>query len=322
MLLLNWHVGRLRAIRHTQPFQPQLLQIPGLKWLITGAALILALGFGSTGGQQWEEFLLYFNRVPFGSVDPIYGRDISFYLFEFPIYNFLQGWLISLLTVTLLGLLPIYLLNRLPDIQRGQWHLRQSPEMRRHIALLGTFILILWAVGHGLSLFDLLYSPRGVVFGASYTDMNASRWALWAQMVLMGLTALAVAYNMVRLDLRPIFFTGGLWLAATIVIGGLFPAGLQRFSVIPNEIELERPFIQYNIDSTRQAFDLDKIERRTFELGDPLTEADLIANEAILKNVRLWDYRPLQSTYEQLQALRPYYEFSEIDIDRYEIDAP
>jgi hypothetical protein len=320
MLLLNWHIARLRAIRHTQPFQPQFLQIPGLKWLITAAALILAVGFGSTGGQRWEDILLYFNRLPFGTADPIYGRDISFYLFELPIYHFLQGWVISLLVVTLLGLLPIYLVNRLPDIQRGQWQLQQSPEMRRHVALLGTFILGLWAVGHGLSLFDLLFSPQGVVFGASYADMHASRWALWAQIVLMGLAGLAVAYNIVRLDLRPIFVTGGLWLAAAILMGGLYPAALQRFSVIPNEIELERPFIQHNIDATRMAFNLNKVERRTFELGEPLTEADIIANEAVLKNVRLWDYRPLQSTYEQLQALRPYYEFSEIDIDRYEID--
>ena len=320
VLLFNWHIGRLRAIRSTLPHQPQLLQIPGLKWLITGASLVLTLGFGSSGGQMWEEFLLFFNRVPFGTADPIYGIDISFYLFELPVYHFLQGWVVSLLVLTLIGLLPIYLLNRLPDIQQGRWQLEQSPEMRRHIAILLVFILALWAVGHGLSLFDLLYSPRGVVFGASYTDMNASRWALWAQMIIMGLAVLAAAYNVIRLALRPLLITGALWLVASIVVGGVYPAGLQRFSVIPNEIELERPFIQYNIDSTRLAFDLDKIERRTFEVGDPLTEADIIANEAILKNVRLWDYRPLQDTYEQLQALRPYYEFGEIDIDRYEID--
>ena len=320
VLLLNWHIGRLRAIRSTPPHQPQLLQIPGLKWLITGVALVLTLGFGSTGGQLWEELLLYFNRVPFGTVDPIYGRDISFYFFELPIYRFLQGWLASLLVITVIGLLPIYLLNRLGDIQQGRWRLQHSPEMRRHLAILLVLILALWAVGHGLSLFDLLYSPRGVVFGASYTDMNASRWALWAQMIVMALAVLVAAYNVVRLATRPLLIIGGLWLAVAVVVGGIYPAGLQRFSVIPNEIELERPYIQHNIDSTRLAFNLDKIERRTFELGDPLTDADIIANEAILKNVRLWDYRPLQDTYEQLQALRPYYEFGEIDIDRYEID--
>ncbi|MCB8945968.1 MAG: UPF0182 family protein [Ardenticatenaceae bacterium] len=320
VLLLNWHIGRLRAIRSTPPHQPQLLQIPGLRWLITGAALVLTLGFSSSGGQMWEEFLLFFNRVPFGAADPVYGYDISFYLFELPIFRFLQGWLVSLLVITLIGLVPIYLLNRLPDIQQGRWQLAQSPEMRRHVAILLVLVLLLWAVGHGLSLFDLLYSPRGVVFGASYTDMNASRWALWVQMIVMVLAVLAALYNVVRLAIRPLLITGALWLAAAIVVGGIYPAVLQRFSVIPNEIELERPYIQYNIDATRLAFGLDKIERRTFELGDPLSEADIIANEAILKNVRLWDYRPLRDTYEQLQALRPYYEFGEIDIDRYEID--
>jgi uncharacterized membrane protein (UPF0182 family) len=175
-------------------------------------------------------------------------------------------------------------------------------------------------VGHGFDLFNLLYSPRGVVIGANYTDMNASRWALWAQMIMMTLAALAMAYNILRLDLRPLLITGGLWLAAAVLMGGVYPGILQRFTVEPNEIELERPYIEYNIDATRLAFNLNNIETRTFEIGDPITQDEIFNNEGILNNVRLWDYRPLQDSYDQLQTLRTYYQFTEIDIDRYEIN--
>jgi hypothetical protein len=159
-----------------------------------------------------------------------------------------------------------------------------------------------------------------VVFGASYTDVNASLWALRAQLLFMGLTALAVFYNYFRFSVRPILITGALWLAATLILGGLYPSLLQRYAVEPNEIERERPYIDYNIDFTRLAFDLEDIDVRPFDQVSDLSEQDLQLNEDVVNNVRLWDYRPLQRTYEQLQALRPYYQFSEIDIDRYEID--
>ncbi len=320
MLLLNWHLARRSAIRHTSPLQPQFLTFTPIGWIITLVAVLLGLGFGSTGSNQWEEFLLYFNRVSFGANDPIFNQDIGFYFFELPIYQFIRGWFASLLTATLIGIVPIYILNHLPNIQQGRWHIQQTPELRRHAASLGGFLLLLWAVGSGLGLFNLLYSPQGVVFGAGYTDMNATRFALWGQMIFLVVAALAAFFNIFRLNLRLLLIGIGLWLGTAILVGGIYPSVLQRFTVEPNEIELERPFIQNNIDATRLAFNLHKIDTRTFEIGEPLSEEDIIANEAILKNVRVWDYRPLQATYEQLQTLRTYYQFSPIDIDRYEIN--
>ncbi len=320
ILLTNWHVARRRAMKVTPPFNPNLLQFSGIKWLINGVGLFLAFGFAGTGSAQWEAFLRYFYRVDFGTLDPIFNKDISFYLFELPVYDFLQGWVLSLLFMALIGIIIIYALNYLPDIQRGQWRPQSLPALRQHVALLGALWLSLWAAGYVLDIYKLLYSSRGVVFGASYTDMNASLWALRAQLAFIALTALAVAYNIFRLNLRPALVTGGLWLAATLLLGGLYPGLLQRYAVEPNEIERERPYIEYNIDFTRLAFDLDKVDTRPFGSITALSAQDLAENEAILQNVRLWDYRPLQDTYTQLQALRTYYQFGEVDIDRYEID--
>ncbi len=320
VLMINWLYARRRAIRDTSPFLPQFLSPSGIGWLITGVALFLAFTFASGAASQWEELLLFINRMPFEISDPIFNLDVGFYIFALPIYEFVQGWLLSLVLLALLGIIPIYAINNLPDIQRGRWRPQESVAFRRHVAILGGIFLLLWASGYLFDIYGLLYSPRGVVFGASYADMNASLWALRAQLVFMVVTALAVFYNFFRFSPRPVLIGAGLWLIATFVIGGIYPGLLQRYAVEPNEIVREGPYIDHNIEFTRQAFDLNRIEVRPWDNVSVLSEQDLEINEDVVRNVRLWDYRPLQRTYEQLQALRPYYQFSEVDIDRYEID--
>lgn len=316
----NWHIARKRAIKATPPFYPKFLQINGVQWILAAVALVLAFGFASSIAVRWNEFLLFINRVPFGTADPIFGRDISFYLFELPVYEALQQWIVSLLLLTLIGALAIYAINNVVDIQRGQWRPQDSPILRQHVALLATLLLLLWASGYLFQIFNLNYSGRGVVFGASYTDINASLYALYAQMALMIVAALVMLFNVFRLNIRPLLVAVGLWLAATLLIGGIYPALLQRYEVEPNELVRETPYIQDNIDFTRLAFNLDKIEIRSFDEIGPLDQSDINANSDVLNNIRLWDYRPLQATYTQLQALRPYYVFGEVDIDRYTID--
>ena len=316
----NWQLARRRAIKATPPFNPKFLQISGVKWILTGIALFLSFGFASSIAVRWDEFLLFLNRVPFGTNDPIFNRDISFYLFELPVYEALQQWLVSLLLLATLGVLAIYAVNNVLDIQRGKWRPWESAVLRQHVALLAGIILLLWAGGNMFEIFNLNYSARGVVFGASYTDVNASLYALYGQIAFMVLAALVMFFNVFRLSLRPLLVAGGLWLLTTIIVGGIYPALLQRYEVEPNELVRETPYIQYNIDFTRLGFNLDKIETRQFEQVDPLSQSDLAANSEVLNNIRLWDYRPLNDTYTQLQALRPYYVFGEVDIDRYEID--
>ena len=267
-----------------------------------------------------ERFLRYAFRTDFDVAEPIFDLDVSFYIFELPIYEFLQGWIAFILFITLIGVAVIYFLGNARIMASGSLqNIQDVPGLRAHAALLGTFILLAWTVGLWLSRYALLYSGRGVVFGASYTDLAAQLPAINIQTALMAVVAVALAINIFRANWRIPVFAGVLWFLATIAIGGIYPGLLQRYSVEPNEIERERTYIEHNIEFTRLAFGLDDVIERPFELGDDLTAEDL-AKEVSLENVRVWDYRPLRSTYTQLQGLRPYYQFNEIDIDRYEID--
>ncbi len=320
LMFFNWRIARRRALRHTPPFNPNFLKLPGVNWIIAGVSFVFAFGFAGTIGAQWSSYLRYVYRVSYGLKDPIFNQDISFYLFELPVYENIQAWLLALLVVVLIGLVVIYAINNLPELQRGTWRPHESKIFRQHVALIGTFILLLWAVGYIFDIFNLMYSPRGVVFGASYTDMNASVYALVLQMILMVLAAIMIFINVFRLTIRPLLITAALWLAATIIVGGIIPSFIQRYSVEPNEVPRETPYISNNIRYTREAFGLEGIESLPYEIGEPLTSADILQNTELFRNIRLWDYRPLQQTYTQLQALRSYYKFGEVDIDRYEID--
>lgn len=320
LFFINWHIARRRALKNTPPFNPNFLKLSGVKWLINGVAFFFAFGFAGAIGAQWPRYLRYIYRVPYGLDDPIFGQDIAFYMFELPVYEGIQQWLLALLVLVLIGVIVIYAVNHSPELQRGTWRPHESKIFRQHVALLGALILLLWAAGYIFEIFNLMYSPRGVVFGASYTDMNASIYAYIVQMVLMLLAAVMLLINVFRLTIRPLLITAALWLVATIIIGGIIPSLIQRYSVEPNEVARETPYISNNIKYTREAFGLESIEALPYEIGNPLTAEDILENTEFFKNIRLWDYRPLQSTYTELQELRPYYQFGQVDIDRYEID--
>lgn len=319
VLLGNWLLAR----RRTPPASGDAAatQAAGIgRAVILGAGLFLAFILAMTAAGQWENILLYLNAHPFGLDDPIFNRDVGFYIFTLPVYSFIRGWLIALLGLALIGLLPIYALPNMDVIQRDRRFPFSTPGLRRHAAVLGGLLLLVWATGYVLDIYNLMYSDRGVAYGASYTDMRAVIWALRLQLVFMVLTALALFANAFRPMPALPLVGAGLWLAVTIIAGGAVPGILQRYVVEPNELTLETPYIEHNIALTRRAFNLDTIEVREFGEVDDLQPADLLENEDILRNVRLWDWRPLQQTYRQLQGLRPYYEFNDVDIDRYMID--
>lgn len=317
----NWWLARRRALRETSPLSNMnFLKPSSVGWIITLVGLGLAILFAGAAAGQWDVLLSYLNRVPFDVADPIFNRDIGFYIFELPVFEFIQGWLLSILFVTILGIVPIYAINNISDIQRGSWRPFSSPSFRSHILILGAVFLVLWALGSWLEIYRLLFSSRGVAFGASYTDMTASLWALRIQIVLTLLLAALLIWNIFRPNPRVLILTAGATIVVSLVAGSLLPSFLQRYVVEPNELTLEEPYIRHNIEFTRAAFDLDAIETTPFGQVADLSPQDLLDNEETLRNIRLWDYRPLQQTYQQLQALRPYYAFNEIDIDRYEID--
>ncbi|MCA9939535.1 MAG: UPF0182 family protein [Anaerolineales bacterium] len=319
VLLYNWLHARRRAL-HAPGVGLNLLALPGLRGIIGLFGLFLAFLFAQGASSQWTTVLRFFYRVPFGTADPVFNQDISFYLFTLPLLRAVYNWVVPLLFLTLLGVLGLYALNNLEMLQRGLWQPHRQASLRRQMAVLLTVLLLVWAVGYRLRMFELLYSSQGVVVGATYTDLRVRMPALTIQLALTLLLALTVAYNAFRLDLRPPLVAGAVLLVAVLFGGSLIPALVQRYVVEPNELERERPYITYNIDYTRMGFGLNETEPRPFEGVEPLTMQALADNQGALQNVRVWDYRPLQQTYAQLQGLRPYYQFSSIDVDRYTFD--
>lgn len=287
-------------------------------WIILGIGLLLAWLVGTAASLNWELFLRYVNQHPFNLIDPIFNHDMSFYIFTVPVYHFVQRWTIIALFLSLLGAIAIYALAQQNNLAEGQ--LVILPHVQLHLSILGALIFLTFAVGHWLALFDLLYSDRGVAVGASYTDINVSIPALWTMVAVAVAVALMLLLNIFLRRPALSLFAVFIWILVGIVGNGFIPGLIQRYIVEPNELAREREYIDQNIHLTSFAYGLDKISERDFSEIKPLTHAELADNRGILDNLRLWDYRPLQQTYQQIQAIRLYYRFLDIDFDRYIID--
>ncbi len=286
--------------------------------VVVVAALILSLmnGLGAIG--QWDTMLRYLNQRPFGVLDPIFSQDVAFYVFTLPVYRFLRGWLMEVFVFALLGSAALYLVSQLASWKQFSLWLTRKASL--HLAVLGALLLLVVAWGYKLSAFELLYSSQGVAFGASYTDVHARLLAynlsFWAVILCVLLLLGGVAAK------RPWILAvgGGLWLVVALGLGGVYPAFMQQFEVQPNELFKERPYIEYNIDLTRRAYGLDQIQEFDFGSVAELTAEALAEAEPTIRNIRLWDYRPLRDTYAQIQEIRLYYEFMDVDVDRYYLD--
>jgi uncharacterized membrane protein (UPF0182 family) len=277
--------------------------------------LLIAFASGMRATARWQTVLAYFNAVPFGTSDPLFGRDLAFFVFDLPFFRMILGWGTTLVVATLVLTLVIYVLQRsLVLTTRGP---RLAAGARSHLLVLGALLLALSGIGFWLDRFELVYSPRGAIFGASYTDVHASLPVLGALAVLAVLCAVACMAQLWMGGLRLV--AGGLLVLAVVWVGGLgvYPSLLQRFSVTPNELNAERPFIVHNIRMTRQAYGLDRIEEREFPADERLDARAIERNAPTIKNIRLWDYRPLLRTFAQLQEIRTYYKFQDVDNDRY-----
>ena len=261
--------------------------------------------------EQWETILRFLNATPFEISDPVFHQNVSFYIFTLPVYTLVQTLLTLSVVVIAIAVVAVYTLARaLPPDARHQ----SSPSGP------GAIFLLLFAWNYRLSIYNLVYSTRGVVFGASYTDVTV-QWP--AYNILTILTLIAAAILLINIFVRTtklLAITAALWIAATLLLSLAIPEFIQRFVVKPNESVKEQPYIDYNIQLTRGAFNLDKIQEANFAgLGSP-TAQDVAANADTVSNIRLWDYRPLLTAYEQIQSIRPYYSFNDIDVDRYNID--
>ena len=291
---------------------------PYLRLLRIGTALLIGFGSGVVAASRWQTFLLYANRSSFGDVDPQFQRDIGFYVFELPLYDLLadQAWstLFAVLFVTAVA----HLLFGSVRVQQGLSGI--SPGAVAHLSVLLGLLALVKSVQYWLGRFQLNFSTRGVVDGASYTDVHAQLPALNILAVISVISALLFLVNIrVRRVSLPMAAVA-IWILFSVAAGGLWPWAVQRFSVEPQELPRERRFIQRNIEATRRGFDLDGVETRPFAASLALDQDAIARNRPVLDNVRVWDPGILQRAYEQLQAIRPYYTFPDVDIDRYPVD--
>jgi uncharacterized protein len=290
-------------------------------------SVLIALFFGLVAALNWQEILTYISSTAFGTVDPIFSKDISFYLFSLPVFQIGFGMIKFLVLLSLVGSAIIYFLrgcfyfSGLPAQTGTQLltRLQIGYAARIHLGILLAIFLLNIVAGVYLSRFSLLTSQSGLVFGATYTDATVRIFMLWVSMAAAALAAVSAAFWAWKGKLAPLIGAVSLYVVAGFA-GAVVPSLVQKLVVAPNELVKETPFIKHNIAATRQGFALDKIEEREISGDKPITASDIANNNLTIKNVRLWDRKPLLSTFSQIQEIRTYYEFAEVDNDRYIVD--
>ena len=329
VIAVLWLVFNLRlalgSMREGRPIfttqQGIEVALPGrqqLQTIASAIAMVLSGLIGLYASSQWETWVLWQKAVPFGQPDPILGYDIGFYVFTIPFLQFVRGMAQTLVIMAALGAGAIYALSGM-FLTGPSSILSMTPTVRRHIALLVAVFFLLVAGGAWLGRFELLAHPAGIIYGASYADVQARMpVALMLSVVSVLGAILAIVHGLTRRN-WPIPVAVALYLLVSLG-GEAYATLLQRFVVTPNEQARESPYIRNNIDATRRAFALDRVEERGLTGDAVLTREDITRNAPTLQNIRLWDHQPLLDTFGQLQEIRTYYDFVSVDNDRYVVN--
>jgi hypothetical protein len=293
--------------------------------------LIPSLFFGLAGGGEWDTILRWLNGASFGVTDPLFGRDIGFYFFTLPFLQFVRSWLLVAVVLVAVGVFFVYASRGLAGVAVGSIQtptdIREVGTLARtfavparaHLSILAAIFLLLLAGGYVIDQFGLLFREEPVLTGAGYTSVNARLPALTILTVIVGIAALLALANAFARTLWLIAGALGIWLVASVILLGVYPGIVQTFFVNPDPINRERPYLERHIQATRAAYGLANIEESAFDVSAAPKPADLQAYLADTATVRLWDYRPLLDAYQQLQALRQYYAFTDVDVDRYQL---
>ncbi|MDM7461072.1 MAG: UPF0182 family protein [bacterium] len=291
----------------------------GAYYLLVLGALVFSVFVGLSASAYWHELMLYQNAQTVGAADPLFGQDIGFYMFRLPFLSFLSGLLVFTTLIALIGVGAFYYFNRALGWLGGMPTF--LPSVKPHLLILATLFLLAFAWYLWLARYDLVFSAHDQFFGAGYADIHGRLPIL--TLTVYGLVGAAVLCLIsLRRGAGLLLPIGGFAVVLLFWIGGsiVYPPLLQRFVVIPNQLERESPYIERHLEFTRRAYNLDRIQVRVMDARDDLTARDLQDAQGTLENLRLWDYRPLRQVYNSLQALKPYYAFVDIDVDRYLIN--
>ena len=298
--------------------------------LILAAILVVSFFIASRASVQWNMVLSFFNQQPFGTSDPIFNKDIGFYVFSLPFYMFVREQLLILLLfaglVTVIWYIKDGGVQFIGEVLLADDRPSQIPKVKlaenvsNHLLVLAGIMVLLVAWGYHLKVYGLLYSTQGPAFGASYTDIHVRIPVFRVLMVISLLWSLFLIYNAFRPKMKWLLISGGAWVVAILVLANGLPILVQQFVVKPNELAKESPFIAHNIEFTRKAYNLNNIKEVDFVINEDLSAEEIRGHDVTIQNIRVWDERPLLQTYRQIQAIRLYYDFRNMDVDRYIID--
>jgi uncharacterized membrane protein (UPF0182 family) len=290
---------------------------PGV-WVLS---IVIALFFASSLSQNWSTFALYLNGAHAGTSDPIFHRDAGFYMFELPALELLADWFLTLSGILFLVIALLSLYVNYIEKMRGANSSQTTKQSVVPVSFAASLLALAAAVELYFSRFDILTATHEIFSGANYTDVNMRLTGMLVLLIALVIAAVVMLVNAFMLKRTRLIIVTVVSLAAIWLVGlVLLPQTTQSFSVKPNELAKESPYIQHNIDATRTAFGLNRFEERAFPAPSVLTLQQIQANKPTLDNIRLWDREALQSVLGQIQEIRTYYEFALPDVDRYKIN--
>jgi uncharacterized protein len=284
-----------------------------------GISAVFALVAGVGVSAQWEDWLFFSNRVDFNVVDQQFGRDVGFYIFQLPFLTFVVSWAFASILIVFIVTAAQHYLNGGIRVQ-GQPGSRVTPQVKAHLSFLLGFLALAKGVGYYLDRFELTLSSRGFVDGATYTDIKAKLPALQLLMIVSVFCFGLLIFNIWRRGFTYPIIAVGLWALVASLAGTVYPALVQRFQVEPSESTKEAPYIERNIEMTRLAMGLDQVTPSTFDYDLSLSAEKVAENMGTIRNVRLLDPSVMRDTFQQTQGIKSFYDFRDIDVDRYEID--
>jgi uncharacterized membrane protein (UPF0182 family) len=294
-------------------FPPRLLTLAALL-ASAGVALFFAIGFYA----NWDTYLRFRYGGSFGVSDPLFGVDVGFYVFHLPFYGMLQTSLMLLTVLALAAVVLTYMFFGLLG-PSGKGTIASSGNATSHLSILLFFLVANWGFGLYLDHYNLVYSTLGIVYGAGYAADHVTRIALWVMVVVSAVACALLALNVVRPRFGALLVGLGIYMALYAVGILLLPAVFQKFFVQPSELALETPYLKDYIEFTRKAYQLEGIQETSYPALADLTPAAIARNQDTIQNIRLWDARPLLQTYQQTQAIRLYYQFYNVGVDRYRL---
>lgn len=316
-----WYARRIAPPPSRMSMEQQLLERlgrlarRGIGLVIFFGSIIVSAMVGLEAATHWQEWLKYFNSTPFGTVDPVFHKDIGFYVFKLPFLSYFYHWLFFALLVAAIASVAIHYADEALEMLGSS--VQFAPKVKTHLGILVAAMFFLKAWGYRLSMYDLLNTRNDLFDGAGYTAVHANLPAFWILMVISIIAGLMVLVNTKKRGIGLASMGLFLLVGSSLVIGAGYPALVQKYNVSPNELQKENPYIKKAISATREGYGLTTVAARPFSADSSLTPQQVENNQSTIENVRLWDQDHLQSVYNQLETIQQYYHFTDVDVDRY-----